>query len=629
MANEQTLKSSLRLWPAKVALVLFLIRYIVPVIVPSTGGLGILAGAIGVLIVVVWWLFFSRAAWSERLAAIALIAVALAATSRFVHMSITGGMMGLMLWVYGVPSMCFALATWAIVTNGMRDGLRRAALVAAVLTTGVVWTLLRTDGIISGGSQFAWRWTPTAEERLLAMDPAPLPGPVPAATPIASAPVDPGVTAPPAAPAIASPTAPAIPPASDVVTTAAGSGESGSGRIEWPGFRGPARDAVVHGVRIDTDWSTSPPKEIWRRPIGPGWSSFAVHGNLVYTQEQRGDDEVVSCYELATGKPVWMHRDKIRFWESNGGAGPRATPTLAAGRVYAMGATGMLNALDAKTGAVIWARNAAKDTGATLPGWGFAGSPLVVGDLVIVATSGKMAGFDAATGTPRWIGPAGLAGYSSPHLMTIDGVAQIVLVNGSGTTSVSPVDGTVLWQHAWAPGGAAIVQPAQMPEGDVVINAIAMTGGQGTRRLALKQSSPAQAGSAPSGSAQTGWTVEERWTSNGLKPYFNDFVLHKGHAYGFDGSILASIDLATGKRNWKGGRYGEGQLLLLADQDVLLVLSEEGDVALVGATTDQFKEITRFKAVEGKTWNHPVVVGDMLLVRNGEEMAAFRLQKVK
>jgi hypothetical protein len=387
---------------------------------------------------------------------------------------------------------------------------------------------------------------------------------------------------------------------------------------EWPGFRGPRRDDVIRGVRIETDWSKSPPVELWRRPIGPGWSSFAVRGDRLYTQEQRGDDEIVACYKVFTGEPVWRHRDAVRFWESNGGAGPRATPTVSGGRVYTFGATGILNALDAGTGAVVWSRNTASDTDSKVPTWGFASSPLVVGDGVIVAASGTLAAYDVTTGKLRWVGPHHGGSYSSPQLATIDGVAQVLLLSPPGAISVAPVDGALLWEHSW--DGGAIVQPALTADGDVLISAISMTGGVGMRRLAVSHK-PLDSGREKS----AGWTVEERWTSSGLKPYFNDFVVHKGHAFGFDGSILACIDLADGRRKWKGGRYGNGQLVLLPDQDVLLVLSEEGELALVGATPDQFRELARFPALEGKTWNHPVLVGDILLVRNGEEMAAFRL----
>jgi outer membrane protein assembly factor BamB len=360
-------------------------------------------------------------------------------------------------------------------------------------------------------------------------------------------------------------------------------------------------------VRIETDWSASPPVELWRREIGPGWSSFAVHGNLFYTQEQRGDDEVVACYTVATGEPVWRHSDAARFWESNAGAGPRATPALSNGRVYTLGATGILNALDAANGAVMWSRNAASDTKAKLPGWGFSGSPLVVNDAVIVAVSGALVAYDLATGDPRWFGPDSGQGYSSPHLLTIDGVTQILQLNGKGISSVAPGDGALLWEHRWP--GYPIVQPALTANGDVLISVSAESG---MRCLALAHGTG-------------GWTIEERWTSNRLKPYYSDFVVHNGHAFGFDGSILACIDLADGKRKWKGGRYGAGQIVLLADQDLLLVLSEQGELALVAAAPDKFTELARFPAIESKTWNHPVLAGDVLLVRNAQEMAAFRL----
>jgi outer membrane protein assembly factor BamB len=554
-------------------------------------------------------LFFSRAFWSERIGAIVLMIIATVATWFIVHPSIAGGMMGRMLPVIVVPiTLGPAFVAWAVATRGLTDKVRRATMVATILLACGVWALARTDGVKGEvATQLHWRWTPTAEERLLAQvndEPKPLP-PAPSATEtpreqVAAKPGDKPTGAATSPPAV-TPEAPAAsPPPAAVKRTA-----------EWPGFRGPQRDGVVRGVSIETDWSQKSPVQLWRRPIGPGWSSFAVDGDLLYTQEQRGDHEIVSSYRVSTGEPVWRHRDAVRFYESNGGAGPRGTPTVHNGRVYTLGATGVLNALDARTGAVAWSRNAASDTGAPLPGWGFTSSPLVVEDMVVVATSGRLGAYDIATGKPRWTCKTGGSGYSSPHLFTVDGTTQVVLLTGRGATGVAPADGRVLWDHVWEIG-TAIVQPALLPGGGILVALGDAMGGQGMRRLAISRKA-------------SEWTVQERWTTRGLKPYFNDFVVHKGHAFGFDGTILSCIDLENGERRWKGGRYGAGQVVLLPDQDLLLVLSEDGELALVRATADQFSEVARFKAIEGKTWNHPVLIGDLLLVRNGEEMAAFRL----
>jgi outer membrane protein assembly factor BamB len=608
-------RKPLRLWPGvAAAALLLLVRLGLPIVWPEGSIYAILGALVAAVVILGWWLFFSRAPWSERLGAVVLMIVALAATSLLVHVSIRNGMMGMMLGVYGIPLLCVALVAGAVAGGSRPAGLRRASMVAAIVVACGLMVLVRTGGVTGDGdSDLHWRWTPTPEQRLLAQT-RNLP-----AGGARIAPVEPvAAVATPAAPETAAAPVPAAmpertpaPAAGDEPAAARAMPTATAPRASWPGFRGPARDGVIRNARIETDWARTPPVEVWRRPIGPGWSSFAVLGDLVYTQEQRGEDEVVSCYSLATGDPVWRHSDAARFWESNGGAGPRGTPTVDGGRVYTLGATGILNALDARSGAVVWSRNAATDTGKKIPDWGLASSPLVVNDLVIVAVAGQLIAYDVATGAQRWIGETGGGGYSSPHLARIGGVEQVLLLRGARTISVAPAAGTLLWEHTWLPA-VSIIQPAVTADGSVLIGAGDGMGGLGIRRIAVAR-------------GPAGWRVDERWTSRGLKPYYNDFVVHEGHAYGFDGSILSSIDVADGARKWKGGRYGNGQLVLLPDQDLLLVLSEDGELALVSATPDKFTEVARFPALEGKTWNHPVLVGDLLLVRNGEEMAAFRL----
>jgi len=544
-----------------IAALLWLVRFGVLIVAPEAVMVAVFGGLLGGLAIVVWWAFFSRADRSERWGAVALLIIALIATWGLIHES-----MKLMPFVcYIIPISSLALVVWAVVSRRLSDRSRRVAMVAIILLACGVWTLIRIGGITGAfQADFTWRWAETSEERLLAQADS----------------------------------------ESMALPSAMAAAEIGA---DWPGFRGSDRDGIIRGVRIATDWSASPPIELWRRLVGPGWSSFAVCGNLLYTQEQRGGDEVVACYNATTGEPVWRHRDATRFWEANAGAGPRGTPTVSDGRVYALGATGILNVLNADDGAVVWSRDAASDTDTKVPTWGFSGSPLVVDDLVIVAAAGSLIAYDLATGEPRWSSTAGGDCYSSPHLLHIGGVAQILLLNNAGASSFAPADGALLWEHPWP--GNPIVQPALIADGDILVSVDEKSG---VRRIGVAQK-------------PDGWTAVERWTSARIKPYFNDSVVHHGHAYGFDGRSLACIDIEDGERRWKGGRYGRGQLILLADQDLLLVLSEKGGLALVEAAPDRFKELARFPAIEGKTWNHPVLVGDFLLVRNAQEMAAFRL----
>lgn len=373
------------------------------------------------------------------------------------------------------------------------------------------------------------------------------------------------------------------------------------------------RDGVVPGVRLREDWTVAPPKEVWRRKVGPGWSSFAATDDRLYTQEQRGEREAVVCYDAHTGAEVWNHEYPSRFWEAVAGAGPRATPTLHDGALFTLGAQGVLCRFEARTGAVAWSRDLRTDAGREPPMWGFSSSPLVVHGCVIVHAGGAadkgLLAYDVQTGAPRWGAPAGDHSYSSPQLATIAGQPCVLMLTNTGLRACDPLTGQARWEHEWKFEGQRVVQPLVFGAGSVLLGTMT---GAGTRRIDVTNGA-------------AGIEVAERWTSLAMKPGFNDFVAHRGHLFGFDNTVFGCIDLETGRKKWKEGRYGNGQVLLLPDGDQLLVVSEQGEIVLLRANPEKHEEQARFSALTGKTWNHPVLVGDRLYVRNSEEAACFQL----
>ncbi|MEM8996700.1 MAG: PQQ-binding-like beta-propeller repeat protein [Acidobacteriota bacterium] len=388
---------------------------------------------------------------------------------------------------------------------------------------------------------------------------------------------------------------------------------------DFPQFLGQNRTGEVAGVTLDPDWEANPPKELWRRKVGDACSGFVVVGNAAVTFEQRrgdaGAEQVVVRYDLETGDVVWSHGLPGAFESVIGGNGPRSTPTVADGKVFAFGPLGTLRALDLVSGSLVWQRDVAGDHGVKRPEWGFASSPLVIdgegGPRVVVsigARDASLLAFRADTGEPVWQAGDDRVGYSSPVLRTVAGVDQIVIFNGSSVAGHDPATGDRLWTYPWSGDQPNVALPLVI-DGDKLL--VSSGYGIGSELLQL---APTPAGE---------WSVSQVWQSPRLKAKFTNPVIHGGRVYGLDDGVMVCIDPADGSRCWKRGRYGHGQNLLVGDK--LIVQGESGEVMLVEATPEAFNELATLEALDGKSWNPPALSGRFLLVRNSTEAVVYEL----
>jgi outer membrane protein assembly factor BamB len=536
------------------------------------------AAAVALIAGTIWWWCNGRIPLRDRALQSGVFIVGMIAASVLSHKSIGPFMMFFM----GTGVVLTAATLGLVAARNANNAVRRFLVAGSMIVACLGYTLIRLDGIAGNGdAEFAWRWAATSEDIFLA-----------------------GQKEQPSSPPIEMP--------HDVVEARPG---------DWTEFRGVDRAGVVTAGDIETDWKAHPPKLVWKKPVGPAWSAMIVVAGRLYTQEQRGDKEAVVCYDAATGNELWHADYEARFEETVSGAGPRATPTFVDGRIYAFGAKGELLCLDAGNGDVRWRRATVDDSHGDVPMWGFAGSPLVVDDLVVVFAGGKreaatnqsLLAYRSEDGKLAWSADGGFGSFSSPQLATIGGRKAVLFLGELGLQAFDPVAGERIWQwgqkrdQEWA-----ALQP-HVPSSDKLGERLYVVHSEGTAEVKVTTD-----GDAPQ--------FESGWLSKDLKPDFNDFVIYQDHAYGFDREIFTCIDLETGKRKWKGGRYGHGQVILLEDKGLLLVLGEKGQVALVRASSQKTDELAKFQAISGKTWNHPVLVDGKLYVRNAQEMACYDLR---
>jgi outer membrane protein assembly factor BamB len=419
--------------------------------------------------------------------------------------------------------------------------------------------------------------------------------------------------APPVPVATTAPVAQASPGASPDQAT--GVTAAAPARNYWTNFRGPKRDGNYEEKPVLTSWPSSGLTALWKQPVGLGYSSFSVADGRAYTIEQRRGQEVVAAYDVNTGRELWTQRWNAEYSPGDDtGDGPRTTPTWDQGRLYALGGTGELRCLDANTGAVIWGKNILADNQAPNLQWGVAGSPLIVDDKVIVLPGGannkSVVAYNKMTGAPVWKALSDQQAYVSPMLVELAGRRQIIDVSASRVVGLAPENGALLWSYPWDTSmGINVSQPIIIDK-----NRFFMSSGYGKGAALVEVKGTGQ-----------NFTATTVWENINMKNKFNSSVFYNGYIYGLDEGILTCLDVNTGERKWKGGRYGYGQVLVASGN--LIVTSDTGDLALVKASPDAYTEISRFPALQGKTWNIPAIADGRLLVRNANEMAAYDISR--
>ncbi len=394
-------------------------------------------------------------------------------------------------------------------------------------------------------------------------------------------------------------------------------------------FLGPGRSGAVENLALAANWQQQPPQRLWSHGVGEGWSGFAAVNGYAVTMEQRGDQEWVTCYQVKTGELCWKHVVQARHQTFLGGVGPRSTPTIDEGNVYALGATGILRCLQGTSGTLLWQQDLLQLAGTDLPSdlkavaWGRSASPLLVDDKVVIPLGGSPDGtkasliaLDKETGKPLWRSGDRQVSYSSPTVMTLAGRRQVVTVNEDNVSGHDLQTGQLLWQHDWdgqSNAAATVSQPVAIAADRLLLS----KGYQQGAMVVRIEPTQEKVSSHP-------YVATSTWANPGvLKTKFTNVTQLDGFAYGLSDGILECVDLRDGSRRWKRGRYGHGQLLRVGRQ--LLVLSEKGTLYLVALSPQGLQLQGEYEVMQQKCWATFCLYGNQLLVRSVDQIACYQL----
>jgi outer membrane protein assembly factor BamB len=376
---------------------------------------------------------------------------------------------------------------------------------------------------------------------------------------------------------------------------------------DWPQWRGPNRDGISKETGLLKQWPAEGPPLVWKASgAGGGYSSFSVANGKLYTMGLRGEREYVVAFDVATGKEAWSTPHGSAF-RNDRGDGPRGTPTVDGDRVYALGGSGDLTALDARTGKIAWSKNVLKEFGGSNITWGISESPLVLGDKVLVNPGGPGASIVAlnkANGGLIWKSQSDKAGYSSAIPVEVNGTTQVVFFTAERAVGLDAKDGRLLWEYGKPANNVANVATPIARANRIFISSDYDTGGG---VVEIKADNKAQ----------------EVWFTKNMRNHHSSSVLIGDYLYGFSSAILTAIRFDTGEIAWRDRSVGKGSLVY-ADGN-LYCFSENGVVGLVEATPTGYKEKGRFRIAQGNlpTWTHPVVVGGRLYLRDQDTIYAY------